>query len=237
MPPERPSLFLSADHLAVVALTIVTLVVSCRAARRDPSAPWIPWFLRALAALQILNAVWTQIYFIRAGRWSLATTLPFQLCDAAIVATVVALLRPSPLAFELTYFWGLAATFQGIVTPAISDRFPHPVFLQFFALHAGIVVAAVFLAVGLRFRPRPHAVLRMMLWTNAVAVVAGVVCWLTGGNYMFLREPPPTGSLLDLLGPWPWYLAAAEVVAFLAFLLLALPFTPRPGRETPGLAA
>jgi hypothetical integral membrane protein (TIGR02206 family) len=150
------------------------------------------------------------------------------LCDAATAACVVALLRPRPAAFELAYFWGLGATLQGVVTPSIVERFPHPVFLQFFVLHAGVVTAAVFLAFGLGMRPRPGVVVRMMLWTNAMAVVAGAGCLLTGGNYMFLREPPSTCSLLDLLGPWPWYLAGAEAVAAIAFSLLALPFVRRP---------
>ena len=64
----------------------------------------------------------------------------------------------------------------------------------------------------------------MMLWTNGVAVVAGITSWLSGGNYMFTRAPPPTGSLLDMLGPWPWYLLACEAVALVAFSALTLPF-------------
>jgi uncharacterized membrane protein YwaF len=41
---------------------------------------------------------------------------------------------------------------------------------------------------------------------------------------MYLRAKPPNTSLLDALGPWPWYLAATEFVACGVFLLLYLPF-------------
>jgi hypothetical integral membrane protein (TIGR02206 family) len=227
MPPGSSSLFLSADHLAVVALTLVGTVVACLLARRDPKAAWVPWFLRALAAVQIVNAVATQVWLVRAGKWTAASSLPLQLCDAAIVASVVASLRPSPLAFELAYFWGLGAALQGLITPAIVERFPEPVYLQFFVVHVGLPMTAAFLAFGLGMTPRQHSVFRLMLWTNAFAVIAGIACWLTGGNYMFLRTPPPTGSVLDHLGPWPWYLLAAEVIAAAVFAALALPFVFR----------
>ena len=75
--------------------------------------------------------------------------------------------------------------------------------------------------------PRPRAVLRMMAWTNAFAAVAGLASWITGGNYMFIRDPPPTGSLLDKLGNWPWYILSGEAVALCAFFLLSIPFRVR----------
>lgn len=37
-------------------------------------------------------------------------------------------------------------------------------------------------------------------------------------------QKPSNGSLLDYLGAWPWYLISLEIVAFVLFLLLYLPF-------------
>ena len=44
---------------------------------------------------------------------------------------------------------------------------------------------------------------------------------------MFLRPSPRADSLLDLMGPWPWYIAAAAALALALFWLLDRPFDGR----------
>ena len=63
--------------------------------------------------------------------------------------------------------------------------------------------------------------------TLVVAVAAGTANLLTGGNYMWLREKPDEASLLDVMGPWPWYIVSAAVLALALFTLLDLPFRRR----------
>jgi hypothetical integral membrane protein (TIGR02206 family) len=89
------------------------------------------------------------------------------------------------------------------------------------------VVAAVFLAFGCRLTARRGAVGRAFVATAAFAAVAGVADLLTGGNYMFLREKPEAASLLDLMGPWPWYILTAAVLALAMFAALDVPFRRR----------
>ncbi len=86
-------------------------------------------------------------------------------------------------------------------------------------------MAALLLVVGRGLVPRPGAAARAFAATLALAAAAASLL-ATGGNYMFLRRKP-SDSLLDLLGPWPVYIAGAALVAAAMFALLVAPFRDR----------
>jgi hypothetical integral membrane protein (TIGR02206 family) len=72
--------------------------------------------------------------------------------------------------------------------------------------------------------PRPWSSARVYLITVGLLVFDAFVNLLTDGNYLFLRQPPPGHNLLDLMGPWPWYVVTGAVVAAVLFAVLELPF-------------
>ncbi|WP_217914592.1 TIGR02206 family membrane protein [Miltoncostaea marina] len=218
----------SAEHLAVLAGTAVACVAIGAGARRAPAdARWPRLAGWALAALLLANeVVFTVVHHLDVGL-SARDDLPVHLTDVATLVAIAALWRPSPLAFELTYFWAFTATLQALITPDLGRSFPDYRWWWFVVAHSGVLAAATLLAWGLRRTPRPGAPLRVVAWTVPVAVAAGLASWAFDGNYMFLREPPGRGSLLDLMGPWPWYVASAAALALALFWLLDRPFGRR----------
>ncbi len=151
---------------------------------------------------------------------------PLHLCDVAAVCAFFALVFRHPLAAELTYFWGLAGTLQALLTPSTCYDFPSPAYFAFFIAHSGVVIAALYLPLGLGWRPRRGAVLRAWYWGLGYLGLAGAVDALTGANYAFLRRKAE-GSLMEVLGPWPLYVFAMAGLALVLFAVLGLPFWRR----------
>ena len=215
-----------------VAVATVIAVVLCWACRRRPG-PWVQWAGRAIALVLAADALLFVVRQATSGTWSLQTSLPLALCDVALVVAAIACWNPSwQLGVELTYFWGLAATLQAVLTPDLHVGFPSVEFVQFVVGHLGIVLAALYLVVGLRIAPRPGAAVRVFIITVAYAAAIGLFNWLTSSNYMYLAAPPENPSLLSLLGPWPWYILSAAGVAIVLFAILDAPFRAARQRET-----
>lgn len=158
------------------------------------------------------------------GTWSAKTSLPLPLCDVGVLVGAVACLWSAPLFVELTYFWGIAGTLQAVAFPDLSATFPHLVWFQYTAGHLGIVFAALFLVVGMGLRPRAGAAVRVFAITVGYTAFVGLVDWISGANYMFLRQAPAEWTLLRVLGPWPWYIVGAAGVAIVLITALDAPF-------------
>jgi hypothetical integral membrane protein (TIGR02206 family) len=217
---------LAGEHVVALAATASLATFSIWEARAHPGS-WILTFSRALAVLMLSAYLAENIAIVARGTWSLERSLPLQLTDAVTIISALALWSPRPLLFELAYFWGLTASLQAVLTPDLDDAFPSLFFFTYFTTHGGAVVAALFLAWGRGLVPRQGAVRRVFLATAAFAAVAGLADLLTGGNYMFLREKPEAASLLDLMGPWPWYILSGALLAIALFAVLDAPFRGR----------
>ena len=223
-----PDFFLSPSHLTALVATATAGVALPVGARAHPGR-WTRVVSRGLSVLLIGAFLALPLVLGPRGEYELDSDLPLHLTDAVTVVAAVALWSPRRLPFELTYFWGLTASALAVVTPALGADEGVSSFLywHYFVTHSGVVVAAVFLAFGIGLTARPGAVWRIFAATTAWAAVAAVGNAITGGNYMFLSERPETPSLLDYMGPWPWYVLGSALLALALFTLLDLPFRRR----------
>ena len=214
---------LSPEHLLPLALLVLVAVLLCLAARRAPGR-WIDVVAATIAVALLIAELSWQPYVLANHTWSGGASLPVQLCDVAGFAAAAALLWRQLLLVEVAWFWGLGGTLQAVLTPDLKDHFPSFPYLQFYVTHDLVILAALFLVVGLALQPRPGAVRRIFLLTLGFAVLVGLIDLATGGNYMYLRQVPAGGSLLSLMGPWPWYIAAGAVLTLVVLAILDAPF-------------
>jgi hypothetical integral membrane protein (TIGR02206 family) len=214
---------LSAEHLVPLGMLVVAAAGLCVAARRAPGR-WIDAAAAIIAVAILITELSWQPYVLANQAWSAASSLPVQLCDVGGFVAAAALLWRQSLLVEIAYFWGLGGTVQALLTPDLKDHFPSFPYLQFYATHDLVVLAALFLVIGLSLQPRMGALRRIFLLTVAFAAVIALIDLVTGGNYLYLRQVPAQGSLLTLMGPWPWYIAIGALLTLIVLAVLDAPF-------------
>ncbi|MDQ8192584.1 TIGR02206 family membrane protein [Roseibacillus persicicus] len=218
----------STSHGLALLFGLAVLVVAIIAQRRAPEGK-----LARRAVWVIILANLTSVFHTSASHYfsgrvtDLNHVLPLHLCDLTSLVAAAALYSRKPLLCELTYYLGLGGTLQGLITPNLHYDFPHPTYFSFFQLHLFVVIAALFLPLGMGWKPR-----RPLLRTTAK--VFGIICGylLTvfainsalGTNYAFVMHKPENPSLYDHLGPHPWYLLSVLGLVVVMLALLSVPF-------------
>ena len=187
----------------------------------------------ALAGSELVVLLWPAV----AHTWTAANSLPFQLSDIATGVSILALLRPRPGWRELAYLWGVSAGLLGLSFPAIGATFPSPLYFAFYVDHGTLVTVGILMGVGGQLHLGWRAVAGSWVATTALAGIAGVVNLATGGDYMFLRQPPGNWNPLLIMGPGHWYILTAWVLCPLVFSLLAVPVWGRDSGASRGPAA
>jgi hypothetical integral membrane protein (TIGR02206 family) len=222
-------------HLAALAL-FALLNFSLPLLRARPQAQHA--FRYGLAGLLLVNeAVW-HAWNLYTGQWTIQTMLPLHICSVFVFLSAYMLVKRSYGIYEYAYFLGIAGALQALLTPdAGIYGFPHLRFLQTMISHGSIVTAAVYMTVVEGFRPTWGSMRRMFIGANIYMALVMVVNFAIGSNYLYVARPPDTPSLIDLLGPWPWYILALEAIGLAMSLILYLPFAVLDWRKKPLPAA
>jgi hypothetical integral membrane protein (TIGR02206 family) len=212
------------SHIAVVtailsvALALIAVVRVWGGVRLARTIRW------TLATVLIFTWVLWFLLLYEEGWASIATLLPMNLCDWAAIVVVITLIRPNQRTYELAYFWALGGTTLALLTPDLAVDFPDPRYVVFFALHGGVVVAALLFTLGLRMRPWPSSIPRVVAWSLVYLGIATAVNGLFDTNFGYLVAKPIQPSLLDYFAPWPYYLGEETLLACAIIALLYAPF-------------
>jgi len=218
-------IFYSTSHNLALLILLVFFVSIYLLRQKLKNAPVDKIVRYTLAATLILQELALNVWRLANGTWSVANSLPLHLCGVAIVLSAVMLINRNYSLYELNYFWGLGGAIQALLTPDIGIySFPHFRFFQFFLSHGLIIAASLYLTFTAGFRPRHKSIWKVFAITNIYLVFIAGFNWLTGGNYLFICHKPVDGSLMDMMGPWPWYIFTLEFVAVISFYIYYAPF-------------
>lgn len=223
----EPFLLFGPGHLISLAVIIV-INLSFIWLRKSENQKLKDGVRYAITFLLVISEGSWHIWNIAIGEWTIQTHLPFHLCAVLVWTSLFMLLTKNYRIYEFVYFLGIAGASQALLTPEAGIYgFPHYRVFQTITAHGSIVSAAIFMTVVEGYRPYWSSFKRVFLWTNIYMVAVTGINLLIGSNYLYTIHKPPSASLMDVLGPWPWYLLSVELVALVLCLLMYLPFMLR----------
>jgi hypothetical integral membrane protein (TIGR02206 family) len=186
-----------------------------------------------IAGIMVLNEIGWHAWNITNGAWSLQEHLPLHATSLSIWGSIFVLVTRNYRVYEVVFFIGIVGAVQALITPAAGDYgLPHYRAFQTLISHGMIVVAMVYMTAIEGLRPHWSSIWRTMIAINVLMLIVSGINVLLGSNYMFTLHKPATASLFDAMGPWPWYLLSAELLAVILFSLLYLPFALADRRQT-----
>ena len=213
------------SHMAAIFLSLFLFIYIPYRVNKNPGALWVNTISKSLGILLIGNEVGWMIFKLSLGHTYWAEFMPFELCTInAILLGIILIFRPSYAIFEVVYFWAMAGTVQGIITPRLFAGYPHYLFFEYFITHTGIVLATLILIFRYNWKVTWLSLWRSFLWLQVPALTNLVFDFTFNVNYMFMRELPKISSVLDYFGEWPWYIFICEIFALVSFIFYLLPF-------------
>jgi hypothetical integral membrane protein (TIGR02206 family) len=205
-------------------------------------------FCIIVASLTYIQELSRIIWHISIGDFFLGEHLPFHLCGLGIILGPIMILKKNYTLYELIYFWGFGGAIQALLTPDLNWQFPHFIYFQYFISHGLIIIACVYMTFVVGYRPTWKSIVKVICVTYIYLIFIiliniittenlGIICSKGGtiwerleelrqssGNYLFISRKPAHPSLIDILGPWPWYILSLQGVGIVSFLLYYSPY-------------
>lgn len=216
------------SHLAALTLVVIACLIiwSQRRHFTERGQKITRWGL--LALIYLCEGSW-QIWMWTTGQWTIQGMLPLWLCSVTSWSMPLLLIWRNRYYFEWAYFMGVIGAAMALLTPDLTIYgFPHYRFIEFLTLHGAIIIAVVYMTVVEGFRPTWRSLPRVFIIANLYWLFCALINSLIGSNYLYTHGKLPTPSLLDFLGPHPWYLLSMEAIGIILTLLLFLPFARSP---------
>lgn len=221
--PEEQFYMWDIAHL--ITILVIIILISLLFIYRKPLFPYRKKIRITVGLSLIMSRISLDVWYMATGQWSTKSSLPLELCSIASIACAIMLLTKNRSLFEIFYFIALGGAMQAIITPDLHFPFPQYRFLQFFIDHFLLMIAPLIMIWLYSFTITLRSVIKSFFTLNIIALIVYGFNIALSANYMFLRYKPSAGSLLDFLGPYPYYILSLEIVTLCIFVVLYLPFS------------
>lgn len=228
-----PFTLFSVSHFAAVVTTIAVMVLAIQVLHRHAPRLHEERFNHRLAILILFVTVAWEFSDMMREDYSLATDLPFHLCDVTPFLLAAYLWKPRRQLFDVLYYWILAGAPLALIIPDLQVGYPSGRFIGFFITHSFPLFGMLYLVLIRDIKPSPKSYITAFFALNLYAlVIAAPMNLLVGGNYVYLcRVPEVDFGPISLLPPWPWYIILLELFALVLLRALYQPYHLRAIKE------
>ena len=174
----------------------------------------------SLILFEVMYYIWMYVN----GTWKASHSLPLELCSISLILCVILLLTRKKIVFEILLFTALLGATQAILTPALTYDFPHFRFFHFFYTHLMVIWVSFYFTWAKGYYPTFRSIIKLIIFLNLLLPFILFINKQTNGNYWFLSHKPKGPSLLDALGPHPWYIFSLEGLLIVLSLIVWLIF-------------
>ena len=178
-------------------------------------------FQKALAFAFILVYLITLITTLRNGTWDIQDHLPLHLCRISFIICFITLLSKRQWMYEWCLFLAIPAGFHSLLTPELTNGTSNWFFFDYYFVHAGMLLAPLYLTLIMEMRPRKRAWLHTFYRLQIPVVFIFPLNFIINSNYMYLKAKPIVENPL-LIGQWPYYILVLELVTLLHIYIIHL---------------
>ena len=225
-----------AQHLLMMALVLAACVLAPWYGFRTSSKVSQRRIGYAIAWAICIGITGWNLIRLYTGEYDYTEDLPLDFCNLAALIAPLLIWKPNRYWFQVVAYLVLAGTLNGVLTPDLPEAFPHYSFFKYWLVHGGLVVLMLYIAVVQRYFLDLKGLRSTFIWMNVYFVCMMGLNLLIGANYFYVMAKPPVPTLLDYLGPWPWYLLTGQFLALALFVLIWLPFAWAARRYRPATA-
>lgn len=212
------------EHFLPIIVAILVAWISIVVANRSFGERQKTILGTTLALIPFFCVLGRLSYLLLDGSFSAQLDLPFFLCRFMSLILPFVLFTRNRFMLGILYFWVLAGTINAVITPDLLFNFGHWEYNLYWVYHLMLIVSIVYAACVYKFKIKWRDYWNAVIATLVFTIFSGLANFLLKANYNYLSEKPEVASILDYMGPWPWYIAVVYVLMFLLFFLAFLPY-------------
>jgi hypothetical integral membrane protein (TIGR02206 family) len=180
-------------------------------------------FIYILISVALLQEIVDYIARYNFDGFNFAEDLPLHICSYALFMSAYSLYFKNQFCFEFSYLLGVTGTFIAILTPEFNDFDGWVMYVTYFMHHSLIPTFSLWNIYVDGMSLRKLSIPYSLIFLAIIAVPVGIICWLTGGNYMYLARIPNVENPL-VFGEWPFYLIYLNIIGVILMIVASSPF-------------